>query len=112
MRGMARWKVVRWEKWPSKKGVDIVWEAALDERGRKRQRWPHEDVAKSVGEGGQIGDMARRQGWPNRRGGQIGEGGQIGWSGQVREGFLLRFCNHINSSSQANTEYFCLQDCC
>jgi hypothetical protein len=53
MEGVARlegWpnrRVARWEKWPAKKGVDIVWEAAIDERGRKRQRWPHKGVAES-----------------------------------------------------------------
>jgi hypothetical protein len=39
--------VVKIGGWPSKKGVDIVWEAAIDERGRKRQRRPHKGVAKS-----------------------------------------------------------------
>jgi hypothetical protein len=47
LEGWPNWRVARWEKWPAKKGVDIVREAALDERGRKRQRWPHEEVAKS-----------------------------------------------------------------
>ncbi len=47
-KGWSNSRVARWEKWPSKKGVDIVREAAIVERGRKRRKsCPHKGVAKS-----------------------------------------------------------------
>jgi hypothetical protein len=53
LEGWPNMRVARLEKWPAEKGVDIVWEAAIDKRGRKRRkRCPQKGVAKSGGGGG------------------------------------------------------------